>query len=197
MNETPDQKNLGKTLLLFLMIAGQSLVGLSTFVWLFVSISSIDSKYGLLWYHFGMGIFCLAGFISVFIFWKNKKLVGVIIILIIGIQVVSVFGPSWHGDILGFIYNEQFKDYPELIVFHEKYENIKISSVSYNDIHYYAHPSNRNDFVTFNIYYGSDYPEPEVMIRCSLNMLIIYLQIFWIIYKITTVMMMSHRHMRY
>ena len=116
---------------------------------------------------FWHGIFCLAGFISVFIFWKNKKLVGIIIVLIIGVQAVSVFVSYWHGDILGFIYNEQFKDYPELIVFHEKYENIKISSVSYDDIHYYAHPSKRNDFVTFNIYYGSDYPEPEVMIRCS------------------------------
>lgn len=166
MSEIPDQK-LGKPLLFFLIIVGQGLVGLSAFVWLFVSISFIDSKYGLLWHHFGMGIFCLAGFISVFIFWKNKKLVVVIILLIIGVQVVSVYGPYWYGDILGFIYNEQFKDYPELIVFHEKYENIKISSVNYDDIHYSAHPSKRNDFVTFNIYHGSDYPEPEIMIRCS------------------------------
>ena len=92
MSETPNQKNLRKTLFFFLMIAGQSLVGLSAFVWLFISIISINSKYGLLWYHFGMGIFCLVGFISVFIFWKNKKLVGIIIILIIGTQLVSVFG---------------------------------------------------------------------------------------------------------
>ncbi len=150
-----------------LVIFFQILMGLFSSMMFWLVIGTYH-KYGFLWFHFGLGMICVVGIITLFISKKNIRLVIIIIIAVICTEVVAIMGSTWYVDILGYVYNEEFKNYPEVVAFYDRYDDVEIYSPNDEYIRY-AHIFTDGNVITLNIRHGLDYSEPEMMIYCEVG----------------------------
>ena len=117
-------------------------------------------------YHFMMAMIGVGGIVGLFVYRKNIKFILIIVILVIGAEIIAVYGSSWYGDILKYIYNNEFKDYPEVVAFYDRYNFVDIYAPNHHYIRY-AHHFNDNTVITLNIRHGSDYPITEMTVYCT------------------------------
>ena len=150
-----------------LTIFFQILMGLfsATMFWLVIG---AYGKYVFLWYHFGMGMICVGGIVGLIKYRKNVKMIIIIIIAVIGAEIIAVQWDTWYVNILSYIYNNEFKDHPEVIAFYDRYEDIEIYSPNEEYIRY-MHTFTDSNVITLNIRHGLDYPEHEMIIYCEVG----------------------------